>query len=89
MIIGTDLLLALQMDLKFNNQTIVWDDLTAPMQTGKDQDQNEIAYVLAIEAPILKIAEERQNRILGANYLAIDLDEKVNAMEALNAHQKK
>ena len=88
MIIGTDLLTALEMDLKFSNQTIVWDDLTAPMQTSKDQDEDEIAYVLATEAPILKQAEERQNRILDANYTAIDLDEKVNAMSELSAHQK-
>ena len=77
------------MDLKFSNQTIVWDDLTDPMQTGQDQDQDDIAYVLATQATILKIAEERQNRILDANYAAIDLDEKVNTMAELNAHQKK
>ena len=88
MIIGTDLLTALEMDLKFSNQTIVWDDLTAPMQAGKDQDEDEIAYVLATESPILKQAEERQNRILDANYKAIDLDKKVNAMSELSAHQK-
>ena len=59
------------------------------MQTGKDQDKDEIAYVLATEAPILKVAEEQQNRILDANHAAIDLDEKVNNMGSLSAHQKK
>ena len=62
--------------MKFSNQTIVWNDLTAPMQTSQDQDKDEIAYVLAAEASILKQAEARQNRILDANYAAIDLNEK-------------
>ena len=68
---------------------IVWDDLTAPMQTGKEQDQDEITHVLATEAPILKLAEERQNKILNADYAAINLDEKGKAMTELSAHQKK
>ena len=85
-IIGIDLLTALEMDLKFSNQTIVWDNLTAPMQTWKDQDEDERAYILATEAQILKVAEEPQNRILDANYLAIDLDKKVNGMGLLSAH---
>ena len=45
------------------------------MQTSKDQDQDEIAYVLATEALILKQAEERKNRING-NYAVVDLDGK-------------
>ena len=90
MIIGTDHFIALEMDLKFSNQAIlVWDDITALMQTGKDQDKDGIAYVLATEAPILKLAEERQIRILDTNYAAIALNEKVNGTESLSAHQKK
>ena len=89
MIIGTDLLTVSEMDLKFSNQTIVWGYLTAPMQTGKDQDVDEIAYVLATEASILKVAEQRQNRILDANFAAIDLYKKVNTMGSLSTHQKK
>ena len=35
MIIGTGLLTELAIDLRFCNQKILWDDLTAPMQTEK------------------------------------------------------
>ena len=59
------------------------------MQTGEDQDEDEISYILATQAPILKVAEKRQNRILDANYVTIDLDEKVNVMNSLSEHQKK
>ena len=89
MIIGTDFLTTLEMGLKVSNQTIVRDDLTVPIQTTKDQDEDEISYVLATEAPILKLAEGRQNRVLDANYAAIDLYKKVNFIESLSAHQKK
>ena len=50
--------------------------------TGKDhQDEDEKTCVLAPEAPILPMAEKRQNRIVDATYEATDLEEKVNAME--------
>ena len=47
------------------------------------------AYVLATKAPILKLAEERQTRVVDANYEAIDLDAKVNVMDSLSECQKK
>ena len=68
---------------------MLWNaDLTDPMRTGQDQDEDKQTYVLATEAPILKLAEERQNRILDANYEVIDLDAKVNVMDSLSEHQK-
>ena len=80
MIVGADLLTELLMVLKFSNQTIVWDDLTAPMETKHNRyHEGELAYVLATEVPILKLTKEQQNRILDANYKAIDLDAKINA----------
>ena len=45
MIIGTDLLTELTMDLRFNSQTIVWDNLTAPSCTEQDQDKIKLAYI--------------------------------------------
>ena len=59
------------------------------MQTGKDRDEDELTYVLATKVPILKVAQEGQNMILDANYATTDLDERVNDMESLSAHQKK
>ena len=60
------------------------------MCTGKNQDQNDMLRILATKAPILKlVAEERQNRILDANYEVIDLEAKVNTTDSLSEHQKK
>ena len=44
---------------------------------------------LATEALILKLlVEERQNRILDANYKVIDLDAKENDIDSFSEHQK-
>ena len=55
------------------------------MHTGNKQDQDQDST----EAPFLRLAEERQNRILNANYEAIDLDAKINAIESLSEYQQK
>ena len=90
MIIGTDFITELAMDFRFSSQTTLWDDLTDPMRPGQDQYQDNMVYVLATEAPIIKLAKDRQrNRILDANYEAIDLEVKVDAIELLSEHQKK
>ena len=47
MIIGIDLLTTLEMNLKISHQTIVWDNLTAPMQTRKDQDKGGWQQLIA------------------------------------------
>ena len=57
--------------------------------TGKDQDEDEIAYVLAPEIPILTMTETRQNSILYANYEATDLEEKVYVVESLRDIRRK
>ena len=86
MIIGTGLLTELTMDLRFSNQVILQDDLTVPMRTGKDQDQDNVENGLATKASILKLAEERQIRILDANFEALHLDAKCNTMDSLSEH---
>lgn len=77
------------MNLRFSYQKLVQDNLlTAPIQTGYDQDEDKLAHAFATEAPILKFPNERQKRILDANYEAIDLDSKINAIDTLSKHQK-
>ena len=49
-----------------------------------DQGAAELNYILATEAPILKEAKgHQQNRILEANYKAVNVDAKVEAMDHL------
>ena len=53
-----------------------------------DLDAAKLSYILATEAQILKEVEDHQNRILDANYKAVDIDAKVEAMNYLNDQQK-
>ena len=46
-----------------------------------DRDAAELIYIFATEAPILKEAEDCQNRILDANYKSVDIDAKVEARD--------
>ena len=67
MIIGTDLMSELALDLSFSQMSISWEDLTLLMKEDGlmyNRDAAELSYILATEAPILKEAEDRQNRIL-------------------------
>ena len=73
----TNLFIAMEMDLKFSNQIIVWGKFTAPKHL-KDQDEDAIAYVLAPKVLILAMAQGGKNRILDANYVTTDLEGKVN-----------
>ena len=75
------------MGLQFGNQTMTWDGLTVPMQAGENQDQDNVEYTLATKAPILKLAEKQQNRILNAKYKAIELDARVSGTVSLNENQ--
>ena len=73
--------------LSFSQLSIFWEQLTLPMKKDghmSDRDAAELSYILANEAPILKEAEDRQKRILDANYKAVDIDAKVEAMDYLN-----
>lgn len=47
----------MEMDLKFSNQHMVWGQSYSSQAPGKDQDEDDIAYVLAPEAPILTMAQ--------------------------------
>ena len=92
MAIGPDLLTELAMHLWFSEQSISWDDLTVPMQIDKlsGTNQDDLLYMLATKAPILKLAEERQNRILDVvNCEVIDMKEKVNVSNYSRDEQKK
>jgi hypothetical protein len=91
-IIGSDLLEDLGIDLKYSDQTITWDGTSIPMKergTLTDSGVTEMLYHTATMAPILKRAEERQSRILDADYSAVDIDKYVAEIAHLSRDQKR
>jgi hypothetical protein len=84
MIIGSDLLNELSIDIRYSNNCIEWDGDTIPMENlGELQDKYacEMIYNLHTDSPILKEQEERQASILDANYSKVDIDIMVDELD--------
>ena len=75
--------------MDFREKTMTWDDMTAPMKsTNCTKEKNshiaQHLYELSTEPNVLREAEDRQTRILAANYDQTDLSEFVKSLEHLN-----
>ena len=71
MIIGTDLMSVMGLDIQFSNQQICWEDVSIPMKhkgTINNMAFMQYIYHVAAEMPLLQEAENRQKRILDADY---------------------
>ncbi len=91
MIIGTDQLSELGVEINFNTQRIIWEGVEIPMKAKHiiSNLQNATAiYYHSIEPTILKEAEARQKRILDAAYSAVDLDDYAHIETHLSNDQK-
>ena len=54
-----------------------------------DEDSMDLIYQMTQEPSILQQAEERQARILDADYSKVEMVEHVNSLEHLNAEEKR
>ena len=67
MIMGTDLLTTLGIDMSFSKKAMSWDDIIIPMKNKgsiTEQDAVELIYDIAKEPSTLKISEDRHNEII-------------------------
>jgi transposase InsO family protein len=90
-IIGTDLMSVLGMDIQFSSKKICWDDVEIPMKTKGSINNDAIAqylYNVANDIPLLQEAESRQKRILDADYKAVDIDDYISSLPHLNDKDK-
>jgi hypothetical protein len=84
MIIGSDLLNELSIDICYSDNCIKLDGDTIPVKNlGELQDKCacEMIYNLHTDSPILKEHEERQSAILNANYSKVDIDIMVDGLD--------
>jgi len=90
MIIGTEILEELKIDLKFSECIITWGNASTTMKdrdTFLNQDLMEF-YIYAIESTTVQEATDRMKRILDAKYEKADLDKTVNDITYLNSEEK-
>ena len=91
MIIGTDLLRELKVDIKFSDGRVCWEGTEIPFkQRGvlQSREATEDLYYQAIAPPVITEAEERQVRILDADYSAVDIDAHVETLKHLDEGQR-
>jgi hypothetical protein len=91
MIISTDLLSQLGVEINFNTQRIIWEGVEIPMKEKHmvSNLQNATAiYYQNIETTILKQAEARQTQILDADYSALDLNDYARMETHLSNEQQ-
>ena len=91
MIIGTDLLVELGMDIQFSAKQMVWDHMTVPMKPRgfvTERQTAEHLYHTVTAPPVLQEAEARQTRILDADYSPCDIKEFVQSLDHLDIAEK-
>jgi hypothetical protein len=90
MIIGTDLLSELGVEINFNTQRIIWEGVEIPMKEKHiiSNLQNATAiFYQSIKTSVLKEAEARQKQILDAEYSALDLNDYAHMETQLSNEQ--
>ena len=91
MIIGSDIMHDLNIDLLFSEEIIRWGSAQNPfdydsitmeeMGVVSDTDVYSMIYNLNTTSPILQQEEEQQGKILDDNYSKVDIDVMVNVLE--------
>jgi transposase InsO family protein len=92
MIVGTDLMTVMGLDIQFSCKKICWEDVEIPMKQRGTVNNDAIAqylYNVAADTPLLREAENRQKRILDADYTAVDIDGFVATLSHLNDDEKR
>ena len=87
MIVGTDLMNELGIDISFSKQKITWAGAMLPMCPRRiltSRKQLKYFYEMTMEVTVLKEVEQRQNKILDTNYEATDVNALCRDMSHLN-----
>ena len=87
MIIGMDLMTEIGIMVDTKSKVIRWEDHETPLHLRgemSDQETVNMIYHFTQEIEVLKEAEERQSRILDADYSALDISEFTCELKHLN-----
>ena len=98
-ITGNDIFHDLGIDLMFSEEKIHWDNPNNPFDynnipmktlgTLSDEETCSMNYDLHTTSPILQSEEERQRRILEADYSKVDINDMVNGLDIAKASKTK
>ena len=89
MIIGMDLMTAIGIYVDTDEKLIRWQGHITPLgRRGLDKEMAQQIYSLTQDATVIQEAEKRQNRILDADYSAVDIDNYVDELKDLTTVEK-
>ena len=97
MIIGRDLLTKLQIDIRFSDRTIKWEDKIVQMKSFSDiwegihptREEMRATFIRPVEPRVTQEETDRVVKILDADYEKANLDEVVENATSLNREQKR
>jgi len=92
MIIGNDLLWNMGINIVYNEQQIQWNGDSIPLKTNgmlDSRDMCSMLYSMHTDSPLLQEAEERQNKMLDADYSKVDINKMVNNLEISDISKSK
>jgi hypothetical protein len=91
MIMGVDLMTSIVISVDCEQRCIRWGGTEIPLKTRTTLNDNEILHLLyhaANEPDILQEAENRQNRMLDADYRKVEVDPYVQELAHLTKGEK-
>ena len=91
MIIGSDLLSELKIDLLYSQKAIVWDNSVVAMKDRGILDNSELLqdlFELSKESTIIQMSEERHNEIIQAMYGKVNIQEHIRSLKYLSPEQQ-
>ena len=91
-ILGLDFLTELEMTLDFGKKTIKWGESEMemlPQGTITNKTNLEKLYQATQDSSVIQEAEERQTRILDADYSKVDMEDYVASLDYLDSNEQK
>ena len=90
-IIGSDLLWNMGVNILFKERQIQWNDDKIPLKTigsVHNKDTCSMLYSMYTNSPLLQEAEERQDKMMDCNYMKVDIDALVAELDIDNSSIK-
>jgi len=84
MIIGSDLMWNMGMDILFSEERVKWLDEHIPLKkvnTLREYEVCEVLYSIHTDDPLIKEMEDRADRLLDANYSKVDIPAMVDELD--------
>mgnify|MGYP002063084857 CR=1 FL=1 len=92
MIIGMDLMTSIGIYVDTSTKEVKWEGHAIPLKQHGDLQSKEMVqhiYHISQQPTIITEVEERQSRILDADYSTVDIDEHIDELKHLNLEEKK